>query len=64
VKKRPKFFLRSLTDKVYKDLYQYDSNRLKRFAKTIALRLEKNEAGALIVYLNSPLFRIIELPNE
>lgn len=48
IKDFPYTFLYALSTEIYKDLYEFDSNRLKSIAKLFALRMDKESAEIFI----------------
>jgi hypothetical protein len=52
IKNVPYTFLYAVSSEIYKDLFEYDTNRLEQLAKKIALRMERKSATILIDELN------------
>ena len=52
IKNVPYTFLDNISTEIYKNLYEFDSNRIKSIAKKMALRMEKESAMKLIKELN------------
>lgn len=47
IKGSPMKFIESLKSMIYRDLYEFDEQRIQRFARSLALRMNKEQASAL-----------------